>query len=186
MIIVDVLRRAGIEVIVASVETGRLEVKASRGVIISADMDIDTYMSKYGSDEYVDCIAVPGGMPGAERLRDCTLLSSLLVDHAKQGRMYAAICAAPAVVLKPLGLLLGKTCTCHPAFLEKLEEGDDLVVDKTRASFVLDGQCLTSRGPGTAFAFSLEIVSALCGIEKAEEVAGPMCLPQETMNAISM
>lgn len=177
----DVLRRAGVEVIVASVEFNRLEIQASRGVSITADIDIDSFVT---TGNYVDAIAVPGGMPGAERLRASEPLSSLLVAHASRGGLYAAICAAPAVVLEPLGLLNGKKCTCHPAFINVLKENENLDVDEGKVSFVSEGQCITSRGPGTAFSFALKIVSTLCGIEKAKEVAGPMCLPIETINEI--
>ena len=92
------LRRAGAEVTVASVDG--LEVTASRGVKLVADILIDDCAT-----EIYDLIALPGGMPGAEHLRDCKTLGQMLADQKQQGRLYSAICASPAVVLGSGGLL---------------------------------------------------------------------------------
>jgi 4-methyl-5(b-hydroxyethyl)-thiazole monophosphate biosynthesis len=108
-------------------------------------------------------------MPGAEHLRAARTLQDLLKRQQDEDRWYAAICAAPAVVLQPLGLLRGKRATSHPAFMERL--------DAARAEtgrVVVDGRCVTSRGPGTALAFALKLVEVLFGTRKAQEVAGPM------------
>jgi 4-methyl-5(b-hydroxyethyl)-thiazole monophosphate biosynthesis len=161
--IIDVLRRAGADVTVASV--GRaLQVTASRGVKIVADAPLEQCR-----DKTYDLIVLPGGMPGAEHLRDSRVLEELLKRQQSEDRWYAAICAAPAVVLQPQGLLQGKRATGHPAFMEQL--------DAARAEterVVVDGRCITSRGPGTALEFALKLVEHLFGSSKAEEVAGPM------------
>jgi len=112
--IIDVLRRAGAEVTVASVDG--LQVKASRGVKLVADKVIADC-----ADEVFDLIALPGGLGGAEHLRDCDVLTKMLKDQKQSGRFYAAICASPAVVLGAHGLLDDKKAVCHPALAEQLE-----------------------------------------------------------------
>ncbi|MFZ2039186.1 MAG: DJ-1 family glyoxalase III [Desulfobacterales bacterium] len=160
--IIDVLRRAGAEVTVAAVDN--LEVTAARGVRLVADWRLADCAA-----ERFDLIALPGGLPGAEHLRDCAVLTALLRDQAQQNRLYAAICAAPAVVLQHHGLLAGRRATCHPALADRLDPAAD-----PGARVVVDGNCVTSQGPGTALEFALELVARLFGPERAEAVAGPM------------
>ena len=160
--VVDVLRRAGASVTLASV-TG-LEVVASKGVKLTADR-----LLKDCANETYDLIALPGGMPGSERLRDCPELIAALKQQRADGRLYAAICAAPAVALFPHGLLNGRRATCHPNFVQ-LTEGADMV----DTAVVVDTNCITSRGAGTAVEFSLTLVELLLGKQKALEVARGM------------
>jgi protein deglycase len=160
--IIDTLRRAGAEVTVASV--GDKEIEASRGVNIVADMLISECV-----DGAFDLIALPGGMPGAEHLRDCKELIEMLKRQHDQGRFYAAICAAPAVVFEYHGLLKGKQATCHPAFVDKLENKEAV-----ESRVVVDGRCITSRGPGTALEFALKLVELLYDREKATEISQAM------------
>jgi len=160
--IIDVLRRAGASVTVASVE--ELQVTASRGVKLVADQLIGACM-----DETYDLIALPGGMPGAEHLRDAKDLEEMLKRQRREGRLYAAICASPVVVLQHHGLLDGRLATCHPDFVDQLENAD---AAETRV--VVDGPCITSRGPGTAIEFALKLVEVLYGERKAEEVGRRM------------
>lgn len=164
VIVIDVLRRAGVLVDVASVETS-LQIKASRGVLLVADKYITDCETGY------DAIILPGGMPGAERLGQCEHLVQLLQAQKNSGKIYAAICAAPAVVFEPAGLLSGLKGTAHPAFCAKLS--NQSVVEER---VVVDGACTTSRGPGTAFEFALSLVEQLCGPEKVAEVAKPMVM----------
>ena len=98
--LIDVLRRAGVQVTVASVSA--LQVTASRGVKLVADKLIADC-----KNEPYDLIVLPGGMPGAEHLRDCTALIALLKAQQQGGKLYGAICASPAVALAPHGLLDG-------------------------------------------------------------------------------
>jgi 4-methyl-5(b-hydroxyethyl)-thiazole monophosphate biosynthesis len=163
--IIDVLRRAGAEVTVASV--GNIQVTASRGVKLVADANISECVGRT-----YDLIAIPGGMPGAEHLRDSKELTELLKRQKTEGRLYGAICASPAVVLQSHGLIKGLKATCHPGFSDMLENREEI---NTRV--VVDGNCVTSRGPGTAIEFALKLVEILYGIETAEEVAGPMIIP---------
>ena len=160
--IIDVLRRAGADVTVASVDG--LEVTASRRVRLIADKLIGDC-----ADEIFDLIALPGGMPGAEHLRDSAVLVKLLKDQKQAGRFYAAICASPAVVLAAHGLLDDKKAVCHPALAKELK-----CLEAVDARVVTDGNCITSCGPGTAIEFALELAKLLYGQDRANAVAGPM------------
>ena len=160
--IIDTLRRAGVSVTVASVNG--LTIKASRGVVITADALIAEC-----KDTAWDVVALPGGMPGAEHLRDSPDLTAILKVQAAANRPYAAICASPAVVLDPLGLLKGKRATCSPSYrLTNAIFSEDRVV--------VDGNCVTSRGPGTALEFALALVEVLFGKAKSEQLAREMLL----------
>lgn len=138
----------------------------SRGVKITADQLI----SEAAGSKY-DLIALPGGMPGAERLRDSPDLNKLVSEQQQSGGMYAAICATPAVFLEAKGMLQGKKATAHPAFADRL--ANQAAVQQR---VVVDGKLTTSRGPGTAFEFALSLVKQLYGEEKMKEVAGPMVM----------
>lgn len=183
VIVADVLRRAGADVAIASVEKeNRKEVVCSRGIRIVADISI----SEIGADDIFDAVVLPGGMPGAERLRDSEELTSLLERHRSKAAaaasssssssseiVLAAICAAPQVVFDApgRGILDGKKATAHPAFSGKLKDAS-----AAESRVVVDGNVVTSRGPGTAFEFALCLVEKLFGKAKAEEVAGPMVM----------
>ena len=156
---IDLLRRAGADVTVASVD--ELQVTAARGVRLVADRLI----ADCASQTY-DLIALPGGMPGAEHLRASGTLEALLRRQHGEGRLYAAICAAPVVVLQDLGLLAGRHATCHPSVADQLENAESLT-----ARVVVDGNCITSRGPGTAVEFALKLVELLYDADKARQVA---------------
>lgn len=160
--IIDTFRRAGAELTVASVDDK--QIKASRGLNIVADRLISECV-----DQRFDLIVLPGGMPGAEHLRDCDELIEMLKYQQDQGRFYAAICAAPAVVFEYHGLLKGKRATCYPAFVDQLENKED-----AESRVVVDGRCITSRGPGTALEFALKLVELLYGLEKAAEISRAM------------
>jgi 4-methyl-5(b-hydroxyethyl)-thiazole monophosphate biosynthesis len=160
--IIDVLRRADVSVTVASVDA--LQITASRGVKLVADRLIGDCV---GQD--YDMIALPGGMPGAEHLRDSKDLVGLLKRQQQRGGYLGAICASPAVVFEHLGLLSHKRATCYPSFLGKLKQAEAV-----KAKVVVDGPCITSQGPGTALAFSLVLVELLCGPEKANGIAQAM------------
>ncbi|XP_054802068.1 protein DJ-1 homolog C isoform X2 [Prosopis cineraria] len=165
VILVDVLRRAGAEVTVASVEQ-QLEVEAAGGIKLVADTDISTC-----SDEIFDLVALPGGMPGSARLRDCGVLRKITCKHAEEKRLYGAICAAPAVTLLPWGLLSKKKMTCHPAFMDKLPP-----FWASKSNVQVSGELTTSRGPGTAFEFALSLVEQLFGESAAKEVGESLLL----------
>ncbi len=157
VIIADILVRAGVNITIASV-TGR-QIEASRGVKIVADVDLNQV-----KDQNFDMIICPGGLPGAEYLRDSELLKNLLLQQDKQHKWIASICASPALVLAHHGLLLTRKATCYPGSEEKLP----LYVDET---VVVDGHIVTSQGPGTAMTFALKLVQLLVGEVQAKEVA---------------
>ena len=163
--IIDVLRRAGATVTVASV-TGARQITASRGVVIVADALIEACVEK----DY-DLVVLPGGIPGAEHLRDAEALIDILKRQREKRRLYGAICASPAVVLEHHGLLAGHQATCHPGFTDQLT-----ITDRIDDRVVMDGNCLTSQGPGTAVEFALALVERLYGKDKREEVAAPMVI----------
>jgi 4-methyl-5(b-hydroxyethyl)-thiazole monophosphate biosynthesis len=162
--LIDTLRRAGAQVTVASV--GKLNIIASRGVKLTADKLIEDCVK-----ESYDLIVLPGGMPGAEHLRDSSQLTEMLVKQKAAGKLYSAICASPAVVLAAHGLLEDKKATCHPALSDKL-----ICKEKVQDRVVVDGNCITSQGPGTAMELAIELVKQLFGDERAKQVAGPMLI----------
>lgn len=162
--IIDVLRRAGAEVTVASVNG--LQITASRGVKIVADKLIGECVS-----ETYDLIALPGGIPGAEHLRDSTVLSEMLFRQQAAGKFYAAICASPAVVFQAIGLLASRRATCYPSYKAQIPNQSGM-----ESRVVVDDHCITSQGPGTALEFSITLVSLLFDENKAKEVAGAMVL----------
>jgi 4-methyl-5(b-hydroxyethyl)-thiazole monophosphate biosynthesis len=161
--IIDVLRRAGATVTVASV-TGFSQITASRGVVIVADALIEACL-----EMEFDLVVLPGGIPGAEQLRDSTALIDILKRQRDNARLYGAICASPAVVLEHHGLLAGHQATCHPGFVDQLA-----TTDRVDDRVVMDGNCLTSRGPGTAVEFALALVERLYGRDKRDAVAAAM------------
>lgn len=160
--LIDVLRRAGADVTVASV--GDLQITASRGVRLVADVPIADCV-----DKTYDLVVLPGGIPGAEHLRDDENLKQILLQQHAQSRLFGAICAAPAVVLETHGLLQGRRATCHPNFTRQLSN-----TSSADTNVVFDRGCATSRGPGTAMTFALKLVELLYGPEKRKEVAEPM------------
>ena len=160
--IVDVLRRAEADVTVASVNS--LQITASRGMKLVADQLI----SECVQNTY-DLIVLPGGMPGAEHLRDSKELVEMLKRQQNDGRLYAAICASPAVVLHHHGLLAQRKATAYPGFAEQFENTE--AID---SRVVVDGNCITSRAPGTAMEFALKLVELLYGEQKAREIAQSM------------
>ncbi|XP_078429192.1 class I glutamine amidotransferase-like superfamily protein [Wolffia australiana] len=166
VVLADVLRRAGAEVLVASVET-KLEVEGSSGTKIVADAPIGDCFG-----EIFDLVVLPGGMPGATRLRDCEILQKITCKQAEEKRLYGAICAAPAVVLKPWGLLRRKQMTGHPAFMDKLP-----TFWAVKSNIQVSGELTTSRGPGTAIDFALSLVEQLFG-SGVSEVIGEQLLIQ--------
>lgn len=161
--LIDVLRRAGIAVTVASVAMTR-EVVFAHGTCVTAD----TLHSEVASRSF-DLIVLPGGMPGAEHLRDTPALIAQLQAQDARGALFAAICAAPGVVLGTHGLIGARKATAYPGFEGLLPAGS--FVDQR---VVRDGHLLTSRGPGTALEFALALVEALGHADKAAQLASGM------------
>lgn len=147
--VVDIVRRAKLEITMVSI-SGKKEVKSSHGVTFLADaLASETDFSEY------DAVVLPGGMPGTLNLGADGTVNRVIKEFAAQGKIVAAICAAPSV-LGAAGILNGKRATCHPGFEEKLTGA----VTSTDA-VVVDGNIITSRGMGTAIDFGLAIVDLL-------------------------
>ncbi|WP_061240549.1 DJ-1 family glyoxalase III [Ectopseudomonas composti] len=161
--LIDVLRRADIEVLVASIEERRM-ITCARGTRLTADaMLVDVLAQDF------DLIVLPGGMPGAQHLADFEPLAERVRKQAKAGELFAAICAAPALALQQYGVLRQRRMTCYPAFSDRLS--GCTFVDE---AVVVDGNCITSQGPGTALAFALTLVEQLVGRGTRTEVAKAM------------
>ncbi|KAL0872637.1 hypothetical protein Bca101_022342 [Brassica carinata] len=159
VVLVDVLRRAGAEVTLASVEQ-KLEVEGSSGTKLLADVLISKC-----SEQVYDLVALPGGMPGAVRLRDCGTLEKIMKRQAEEKRLYGAISMAPAITLLPWGLLTRKKTTGHPAFFGKLP-----TFWAVKTNIQISGELTTSRGPGTSFHFALSLAKQLFGETTAKSL----------------
>lgn len=155
--IVDILRRAGIEVVVASLAGS--PVTGSHGIRLAADTPLGAL-----AEQEFDMIALPGGMPGAEHLKKDPRIAEIVRRLHQKGRPVAAICAAP-MVLAAAGVLDGRRATSYPGFLEEAE-GSIVVGD----AVVVDRGVITSRGPGTALDFALTLVEELAGRSVREAI----------------
>jgi 4-methyl-5(b-hydroxyethyl)-thiazole monophosphate biosynthesis len=157
--ITDLLVRAGITVTTAGLD--KQPVTASRGITIIPDTSIDAVL-----DKTYDLIVLPGGLPGADHLRDDENIQKLLKNHADKGKYIGAICAAPKA-MAAAGLLEGKKATAYPGVLEAL--GNEQI-DVKDSAIEIDGNIVTSRGPGTAMDFALTLIELLEGPAKRDEV----------------
>ncbi|APW66826.1 DJ-1 family protein [Poseidonibacter parvus] len=155
--VIDVCRRANIEVTIAALEniqtTGASNIKIEANCMIEDINSID-----------YDMIVLPGGLPNAFTLAENKKVQSLLKEFKNQNKDIGAICAAPYALHK--AEVLNKNYTCYPSFEEKIKEDGYHLED----AVVIDGKVITSRGPGTAMSFALEIVNILCGNEVYENV----------------
>jgi 4-methyl-5(b-hydroxyethyl)-thiazole monophosphate biosynthesis len=169
--VVDVLRRAGVQVSVlaasatASGASAR-RVTGSHGITISVDAAL---VDVAALDARFDAVVLPGGLPGATHLRDDERVRDFVVGQRRAGATIAAICAAP-IALARFGLLQGRKATCYPGFETEL---DGATVDAATA-VVVDGDVVTSRGVGTSLAFALALVERLVDAETARTLAGKM------------
>ena len=134
------------------------EVKGAHGIKISADV-----LLKDAAQD-IDALILPGGSPGAENLAKSKELAGLIIKMFKAQKIIAAICAAPSLVLDPTGILENKKATCFPGMENLFSARVKFLKDRV----VRDGNLITSRGPGTAMAFSLAIVEALAGKKTAD------------------
>ncbi len=148
--LIDLLRRADFNVITAGLDDQ--PVRASRGNVIIPDSSLDQI-----KDQYFDLIVLPGGLPGADHLRDDAQLQALLQRQNDADRMIGAICAAPKA-LASAGVLQGKKITCYPGALDQVDaSGFEITPERVQ----IDGNVVTSRGPGTAMDFALELIELL-------------------------
>ena len=166
--IIDLLRRAGIEVVTAGLD--EQPVSASRGVVLVPDVSLDQVLQ-----ENFDMVVLPGGLPGADHLKDDPRIIELLQRTAAGDGYTAAICAAPKV-LAAAGLLEGRQATSYPgAFDPSVVAG----LDYLEQAVVTDGRVITSRGPGTAMDFALKLIEVLTNRTRRDEVEAALLRPSE-------
>ncbi|PFG55512.1 4-methyl-5(b-hydroxyethyl)-thiazole monophosphate biosynthesis [Vibrio sp. ES.051] len=172
--IIDMMVRAGYDVTVASAAfDGALTMKASRGVTLTADCKLVDI-----ADSEFDVITLPGGVGGAEVFRDSTVMIEILKQHIYEGKLVAAICAAPALVLQHHDLFPQALMTCHPSFQSHIPEEK---WRSKRVTFDINHNLITSQGPGTALEFAMEVIIQLSGKQHAWSVAEPM-IPLPTLH----
>ncbi len=155
--VVDILRRAGVEIRIASLEPG--PVPSARDVKIVPDVTLDEVL-----DADFDLIVLPGGIDSTETLASDGRVISMLKRQLEDQRLVGAICAAPTV-LDRHGLSRGKVIACHPVCRDAVKQST-LSQDRV----VQDGLIITSQGPGTALEFALRLVERLEGRSRMEEV----------------
>ena len=165
LIPIDVLRRGGVDVTTVSISDFPL-VNSAHGVNVEADI-----MIEQGDFSDADLIFLPGGMPGATNLFANKDVCKAVVDQYAAGKKVAAICASPAVVLAPLGILEGKKATCYPGFENVLAENN---ATYTGDLFTVDGNVTTGEGPAAAFPFAYELLSQLVNKQTADQIAEGM------------
>ena len=160
LLAVDLLRRAGLKTIMASV-MGRRDVRSSREILITADC-----LAENVDFENAKMIVLPGGRTGVENLDKCELVKEQCVKFGKD-KMVAAVCAAPSV-LAPLGIM--KKAAVHPDYKDKMPD-----VEVSDEPVVVDGNIITGQGLGATIPFAFEIVKALAGEQKAEQIKRAIC-----------
>ena len=156
--VLDVLRRAGIEVLMVSMTKER-EVTSAHGLMVLSDIlfeDVDY--------DGIDMIVLPGGIPGSTNLAAHEGLKQKISQFTNQGKYLAAICAAP-IVYGQMGLLKGKVAVCYPGY-EKHLDGAKIATERV----VQTENFITSKGPGTSLEFGLKLVEILKDTDTAEMV----------------
>ena len=155
--VVDILRRAGIEVVMAGTIDNPIEGRNRINII--SDISLDSV-----KNQDFDMIVLPGGAAGTDNLKKDPRIKEIVERLYKKGKFTAAICAAPTV-LSAIGITAGKNITSHPSVRDKLTR--EKVSDER---VVVDGNIVTSQGPGTAIEFAFKLVELLLGKDKAVEV----------------
>ncbi len=161
--IIDILRRANIEVITASLSDA--PVQCARQTVIIADSTLDSVLN----DDF-DLLVLPGGLPGADNLNADQRIHTLINRLNSKGKYIAAICASPKVLVTN-GILNGKNTTAYPGSLEQIDMSK---VQLSNTKIEIAGNVITSRGPGTAMDFSLKLIEVLLGDEARKQVEDPL------------
>lgn len=168
VITVDMLRRGGVTVTLAGLD-GSAPVLCSRQVTLVPDKALADALAD--TPQY-DAVILPGGLEGSDRLSKSSVVGTLLKEHEKTGKIVAAICAAPTAFVAH-GIGHGKRVTSYPTTKDKITS-DYTYVEGERV--VVDGNVVTSRGPGTAYWFGLSLIELLVGKEKADQVEKGMVI----------
>lgn len=164
--LIDLLRRAGIQVTTAGVQGAIAH--GAHGIAVAADVTLDDVL-----EQKYDMLALPGGEPGATTLRDDAHVQALIKRFAAEQKPIGAICAAPKA-LAAAGLLDGRRATSYPGYLDtEPAPGMTFIAQPV----VIDGRIITSRGPGTAMDFGLAIVEQLLGPDARKKVEAPLMRP---------
>lgn len=164
---VDAMRRAGMKVVEVAVADTK-NVTGATGQTVVADSlitEIDPTDAEW--------IIIPGGQPGADNLHASPTVNEIIKNQFDRGGRIAAICAGPAVVVAPTGILKGKKATCYPGLGDMIESGGGTYV---KEAVVVDGNIITSEGPGTTLKFAKAIICASEGEQKASEVLASMLM----------
>lgn len=164
---VDAMRRAGMKVVEVAVADTK-NVTGATGQTVVADSlitEIDPTDAEW--------IIIPGGQPGADNLHASPKVNEIIKNQFDRGGRIAAICAGPAVVVAPTGILKGKKATCYPGLGDMIESGGGTYV---KEAVVIDGNIITSEGPGTTLKFAKAIICASEGEQKASEVLASMLM----------
>jgi len=164
--ITDLLTRAGFKVVTAGLDDQ--PVKASRGMVLIPERTMAEVMAMS-----FDLMVLPGGLPGANHLRDNELVQTKLKEMAADDKYTAAICAAP-MALATAGVLDNKNATSYPGSMDKYPVAG---MNYSDDSVVVDGKVVTSRGPGTAMDFALTLIELLASKQKRDEVEAPLLRP---------
>ena len=187
--VVDYLRRANIDVITVSVpldgaEESTDKVTGSHKITVITDITLKNFIEKMNGEE-PDAIYLPGGMPGAKNLADNQYIFQLITKMDRGGKLVAAMCASPAVVLARTGICSNRKWTCYPGMNENLAEycgssewAKEVTENSTHIAnvpFVYDNNLLTGRGPGTAEQFAMNFVELLAGAETAVRIHDGSC-----------
>lgn len=162
---IDIMRRGEMDIVTVSISDS-YTVTGAHGVPIIADMLISEI-----SEADVDWLICPGGMPGAKNLHDCNQLNDMLLRHYDNGGHVAAICASPALVFSPLGIIKGKKATCYPGMESYCADAE--MVDQF---VVVTNNVVTGQGPAAAIDFALKLVEISKGKDVAESVAAGMLI----------
>lgn len=156
----DLLRRGGVDVALVGL-TGT-EITGSHGITVRADVTLEQV-----SPADVQALVLPGGMEGVASINASPKALELIRQVYNGGRDYlAAICAAPAVVLGPMGILQGRKAVCYPG----MESGMTGAIPCMDTPVCVDGKVITGKGPGAAFDFGLKLVELLAGTAVARQV----------------
>lgn len=169
---VDILRRGGIEVTTVSITTDPVVIGA-HNVPVTADTTLNNALLNDA-----DALILPGGMPGASNLNDSEAVKEALLGQYREGRIVAAICAAP-MVLGGLGLLKGRKATCYPGFEPKL-----IGANVTGEAVEVSDNVITGKGPGLVMNFGLALVAAIKNDAVAEEVAAGLLLSKKDQSTL--
>ena len=166
----DIMRRAGIEVLLVSCSS-EYTARGAHNIIV----ECDTRLGELKPSSLPDAVVLPGGMPGAVNLSWSQMVRNFVLDMNKENRIIAAICASPALVFAKFGVLKGRKWTCYPGMEEKASPEDRTGWKQDRV--VVDGNLITSRGPGTAGEFGFALVEVLLGSGASAQLKkGMLCI----------